>query len=117
MEEIVQSIERVDALVGEISSATQEQSSGIEEVNHALSQMEKITQQNGALAEQSAAAVESLEEQSRMLVRTVSVFKLNGAGAGPLALDGPEGSPALEGPDRQALSKPRKIGVRHRLTN
>ena len=85
MEEIVQSIGRVDALVGQISSATQEQSNGIEQVNEALVQMEKITQQNSALAEQSAAAVESLEDQSRMLVKTVGVFKLNGAGVPPLA--------------------------------
>jgi methyl-accepting chemotaxis protein len=77
MEEIVQSIARLDGLVGEISSASRAQSEGIEQVSEALVQMEKLTQQNGALAEQSAAAVESLEDQSRLLVQAVSVFKVN----------------------------------------
>jgi len=78
MEEIVQSIARLDGLVSEILSAARAQSEGIEQVSEALVEMERLTQQNGALAEQSAAAVESLEDQSRLLVQAVSVFKVNG---------------------------------------
>jgi hypothetical protein len=106
MEEIVQSIARLDGLVSEISSASRVQSEGIEQVSEALVQMEKLTQQNGALAEQSAAAVESLEDQSRMLVQVVSVFKVNGVAT----VNGAAASHAdpQVGP-RQAVARPRRL--------
>jgi hypothetical protein len=64
------------ALVTEISNASREQSSGIEQVTQAVSQMDEVTQQNAALVEEAAAAAESMEEQAGGLSRTVGVFKL-----------------------------------------
>jgi methyl-accepting chemotaxis protein len=110
MEEIVQSIARLDGLVGEISSAARAQSEGIEQVSEALVQMERLTQQNGALAEQSAAAVESLEDQSRMLVQAVSVFKLNGAAASP-GEPRPEPQRVVARPGRLLQPMARPIGA------
>ncbi|WP_328484873.1 methyl-accepting chemotaxis protein [Methylobacillus arboreus] len=77
MSEIVNSVQRVADIMGEITSASQEQSSGIEQVNIAVGQMDEMTQQNAALVEQAAAAAESLEEQAQKLSSTVSVFKIN----------------------------------------
>ena len=76
MEEIVQSIKRVTDIMAEISAASQEQSSGIEQVNQAITKMDETTQQNSALVEQAAAASESMLEQSGNLLQSVSVFQL-----------------------------------------
>jgi methyl-accepting chemotaxis protein len=77
MEEIVKSIRGVNDMMAEITAASSEQSSGIEQVNQAIAQMDDVTQQNAALVEQAAAAAESLEEQSHSLVITVSGFKVD----------------------------------------
>ncbi len=61
MNVIVEQVQRVNALIGVISNATQEQSSGIGQVNVAVSQLDQMTQQNAALVEQSAGAAESLK--------------------------------------------------------
>jgi len=76
MQDIVGAIQRVTAIMGEISTASAEQSSGVAQVGQAVSQMDQATQQNAALVEQSAAAAESLKGQARDLVDRVSVFKL-----------------------------------------
>ncbi len=76
MDEIVAAIQRVSAIVGEISLATVEQSSGIGQVSQAVTQMDRTTQQNAALVEESAAAAESLKQQAQQLVQAVSVFRL-----------------------------------------
>ncbi len=75
-QEIVTSIKRVTDIMAEISAASLEQSSGIEQVNTAITQMDDVTQQNAALVEQAAAAAESLEEQALQLVQVVTRFKL-----------------------------------------
>ncbi|WP_458232889.1 methyl-accepting chemotaxis protein [Roseateles sp. P5_E8] len=80
MGEIVGSIKRVSDIVGEISSATTEQSSGIHQVGEAVGQMDRVTQQNAALVEESAAAAESLQTQAQRLVQAVAVFKLASRG-------------------------------------
>ncbi|MGL4406916.1 MAG: methyl-accepting chemotaxis protein, partial [Zoogloea sp.] len=80
-EEVVTNFQKLSVLVTGISEASQEQSSGIEQVTQAVSQMDEVTQQNAALVEEAAAAAESLEDQSRNLVQAVSVFRLQ-AGAG-----------------------------------
>jgi methyl-accepting chemotaxis protein len=77
MTEVVASIERVNDIMGEISTATAEQSAGIAQVGEAVNQMDRATQQNAALVEESAAASEGLKRQAEALVRSVSVF--NGA--------------------------------------
>ncbi|MCK9395531.1 MAG: methyl-accepting chemotaxis protein [Methylobacter sp.] len=77
MEEIVASIHGVTDMMAEITAASAEQGSGIEQVNQAIAQMDDVTQQNAALVEQAAAAAESLEEQAQNLVVTVSSFKVD----------------------------------------
>ncbi len=76
MGEVVSSILRVTDIMGEISSASVEQSSGIEHVNHAIGQMDAVTQQNAALVEEAAAAAASLQEQAGALAQVVAIFKL-----------------------------------------
>jgi methyl-accepting chemotaxis protein len=76
MAEIVQSVKCVADIMSEIASASAEQSSGIEQVNQAVTQMDEVTQQNAALVEEAAAAAESLEEQAGALSDTVSQFRL-----------------------------------------
>jgi methyl-accepting chemotaxis protein len=83
MHEIVLAIKRVTDLMAEIAAASEEQSSGIEQINSAVSQMDQTTQQNAALVEEASAAAESLREQSEMLSRAVSVFVLAGAETAP----------------------------------
>ena len=76
MTDIVDSVQRVTTIMGEISSASVEQSAGIEETNRAITLMDEMTQQNAALVEQAAAAAESLEEQALVLANAVGKFKL-----------------------------------------
>jgi len=83
MEQVVNSVRRVTGIVGEISSASAEQSSGIGQVNQAITSMDEATQQNAALVEQAAAAAQSLRDQAQHLEKTVSVFKLNSEDRSP----------------------------------
>ncbi len=76
MQEIVVQARRVSELVGEISSASAQQASGISQVGGAVLQLDQVTQQNAALVEESAAAAESLNAQAMRLTEVVSVFRL-----------------------------------------
>ena len=76
MAEIVAQAQRASAIMGEIAAASKEQSSGIEQVNQAITSIDQITQQNAALVEEATAAARSLEEQSGALVEAVAVFKM-----------------------------------------
>ncbi|WP_175947344.1 methyl-accepting chemotaxis protein [Burkholderia pyrrocinia] len=78
MDEIVQAVRRVTDIMGEISAASEEQSTGIEQVNRAVGQMDSVTQQNAALVEQAAAAAASLEEQTRQMKTIVSAWRVAG---------------------------------------
>jgi methyl-accepting chemotaxis protein len=78
MQEIVTSIRRVTDIMGEISAASSEQSSGVAQIGEAVTQMDQATQQNAALVEEMAAAASSLRTQAQELVQTVAVFKVNG---------------------------------------
>ncbi|VVE27125.1 chemotaxis protein [Pandoraea aquatica] len=78
MTEIVQAVQRVTDIMGEISAASSEQSGGIEQVNTAVMQMDQVTQQNAALVEEATAAAGSLEDQARNLREAVAVFRLPG---------------------------------------
>jgi methyl-accepting chemotaxis protein len=75
MQEIVTSVQRVTDIMGEISSASVEQTSGIEQVNVAVTQMDQVTQQNAALVEEAAAAAEAMREQAQNLADAVAVFR------------------------------------------
>ncbi|WP_322005527.1 methyl-accepting chemotaxis protein [Paraburkholderia tropica] len=79
MSEIVQSVRRVADLMGEITAASGEQRTGIEQVSQAVSQMDEVTQQNAALVEEASAAAQSLSTQAGALRELVSVFKVSGA--------------------------------------
>ncbi|WP_445619490.1 methyl-accepting chemotaxis protein [Kushneria sp. Sum13] len=76
MATITQSSRRVNDLMSEIAAASKEQTSGIEQVNQAVSQMDQVTQQNAALVEEAAAAASSLEEQSGRLYQSVVRFNI-----------------------------------------
>lgn len=76
MNEIVTSIKHVTEIMSEITAASQEQSSGIEQINQAVIQMDDVTQQNAALVEEAAASAESLEHQSKDLEGAISIFRL-----------------------------------------
>ena len=76
MQEVVQSIERVRDLMGEISAASQEQSEGVSQIGEAVTNMDQVTQQNAALVEEMAAAAASLNSQAHDLVSAVAVFQL-----------------------------------------
>ncbi len=79
MTEIVSSVQRVSAMIGDITHASSEQAAGLGEVNNAVSELDRMTQQNAALVEQSAAAAESLKEQAARLAELVSAFRLKPA--------------------------------------
>ncbi|PHV51016.1 methyl-accepting chemotaxis protein [Janthinobacterium sp. BJB301] len=77
MREIVASVHRVTDIMGEISMASGEQLSGIEQVNAAIVQMEQVTQQNAALVEQASTAAASMQQRATLLSGTVGIFKLS----------------------------------------
>jgi len=76
MDDVVASVRRVTDIMGEITSASSEQSIGIDQVNTAIGQMDSVTQQNAALVEQAAAAAASMQEQAARLADVASSFKL-----------------------------------------
>lgn len=78
MIEIVDSIRRVTDIMGDITSASHEQISGIQQINEAIGQMDQVTQQNAALVEEAAAAASSLNDQAVSLSAAVRIFKLDG---------------------------------------
>jgi methyl-accepting chemotaxis protein len=81
MQEIVGAIQRLSHTVGEITQASAEQSNGVRQVGETVNQMDRVTQQNAALVEESAAAAESLRQQAAQLVQAVSVFRFGSDGS------------------------------------
>ncbi|MFS7246114.1 methyl-accepting chemotaxis protein [Rahnella inusitata] len=76
MDDIVRAVTRVTDIMGEIASASDEQSRGIEQVSIAVTQMDQVTQQNATLVQQAASSTHALEVESENLTRAVSVFRL-----------------------------------------
>jgi len=76
MSEVVGSIRRATSLMGEISTASHEQATGVAQVGEAVTQLDQVTQQNASLVEEMAAAAQSLSMQARSLVQVVAVFKV-----------------------------------------
>ncbi|MBW3500862.1 methyl-accepting chemotaxis protein [Janthinobacterium sp. NKUCC08_JDC] len=95
MTEVVDTVRGVTDIVSEISAASVEQSTGIEEINRAITQMDEVTQQNAALVEEAAAASQSLQEQAARLAGVVGAFKLaqGQAGGAPRAPAAPRPAP------------------------
>jgi methyl-accepting chemotaxis protein len=104
MEEIVTSVKRVTDIMAEIAAASQEQTSGIEQVNQTITQMDQVTQQNAALVEEAAAAAESMREQAQSLTEAVAIFKLAGGTAAP--------SPSFQSSSPGAKSPSASAGTR-----
>ena len=94
MREIVASVQRVTDIMSEIAAASQEQASGIEQVNQTITQMDETTQQNAALVEEASAAARAMEEQAMALRATVSVFRLEGDAVSALRPAAYAGTPA-----------------------
>jgi len=97
MDDIVCSVKGVTELIAEIAAASQEQSSGIEQVNMAVTQMEQVVQQNASLVEEATAATESMKEQACALLGSVARFKLGDeqAHSAPPAPSRPEAAASL----------------------
>jgi methyl-accepting chemotaxis protein len=79
MAHIADSVQQVGTIVSQISSVSAEQATGLTEVNHAIVQMDEMTQQNSTLVEEAAAAARSLQQQALTLSRAVSAFRLDEA--------------------------------------
>jgi methyl-accepting chemotaxis protein len=77
MSEVVRSVKRVTDIMGEIASASSEQTTGIEQVNVAVNQMDEVTQQNAALVEQATAAARAMADQAQALRDSVAIFRVN----------------------------------------
>ena len=77
MAEIVDSVQRVTDIISEISAASSAQTSGIDQINTAVTEMDQVTQQNAALVEEAAAAAEAMQDQAAKLAQLVSVFQLS----------------------------------------
>ncbi|WP_317178164.1 methyl-accepting chemotaxis protein [Pectobacterium sp. HCp5_1] len=97
MTDIVTQAQHVAELISEIGVTTQEQESGISQINQAIAQMDSITQQNAALVEESASAAESLNDQSAKLVQLMSVFTIQSS---------PEASSSRRQPHTSVVKKP-----------
>ena len=100
---IVESINRMTDIVAEIAAASREQSTGIEQVNQAISQMDSVTQQNAALVEEAAAASRSMEQSARVLREQVAFFRVADGGARQYA-SAPVASRLMEKPKRHESS-------------
>jgi methyl-accepting chemotaxis protein len=77
MEKVVDSVRRVTDIMAEISSASREQTSGIEQINGAIGEMDAMTQQNTALVEEASAAAQEMHDQAAALAAVVGLFKVN----------------------------------------
>ncbi|EOI3467641.1 methyl-accepting chemotaxis protein II [Cronobacter turicensis] len=109
MQEIVGAVTRVTDIMGEIASASDEQSRGIDQVALAVSEMDRVTQQNASLVQQSAAAASALEDQASRLSQAVAAFRLASARANAPSSE-PAAAPASASPALAAASKPAVAG-------
>ncbi|WP_299343698.1 Cache 3/Cache 2 fusion domain-containing protein [uncultured Pseudoxanthomonas sp.] len=98
MADIVASVQRVTDIMSEIAAASQEQSSGIEQVNQTIVQMDEATQQNAALVEEASAAARAMEEQAHALTESVAVFTLKAATGLPVRRTASIAAPAASRP-------------------
>jgi len=107
LEQIVASVKKVSDIIAEIAAASREQSSGIEQVNKAIMQMDEMTQQNAALVEQATAASQAMAEGAGELNRMMERFALPGAGAAAAAASAPAAPPAAAPqPERRGPNRP-----------
>ncbi len=113
MHEVVSSVKRVTDIIGEIASASAEQTAGIEQVNQAITAMDQATQENASLVEQSAAAAASMRDQAGSLARVVGAFALGPEHARPGAqIHLIASNPKRIATTRQDRTRPRIVAVR-----
>lgn len=105
MEEIVESVKRVTDIMAEIAAASVQQSTGIDQVNQAVTHMDEGTQQNAALVEEAAAAAESLEEQAQTLMESISVFTLSTSASTRIASSRSVAAPKVIAPPKSVRGK------------
>jgi methyl-accepting chemotaxis protein len=106
MNEIVGSVQRVTDIIGEISAAAAEQSDGIEQFNGSVTQLDRMTQQNAALVQESAAAAESLKGQAVNLAQVIGTFRLGSTPAAPSVAAPPAPARAATPTPATALTAP-----------
>jgi methyl-accepting chemotaxis protein len=120
MDEIMGAVKRVTEIVTAITTASQEQSMGIDQVNQAMAQIDRVTQQNAALVEEAAASAESLQEQAERLVSAVVAFKLDEGAADAAPAPAPAAAQPPAAPEQPAEKpaekpaagrKPRRAGA------
>lgn len=111
LDEIVNSVKKVSDIIAEIAAASQEQSSGIEQVNKAVMSMDEVTQQNAALVEEAAAASESMDEQAKGMMQMMEYFNVGAEGRSSSAPAQRPAQPAAR-PQTQARSAPRPAAPR-----
>ncbi|ELY4600533.1 methyl-accepting chemotaxis protein II [Cronobacter malonaticus] len=109
MQEIVGAVTRVTDIMGEIASASDEQSRGIDQVALAVSEMDRVTQQNASLVQQSAAAASALEDQASRLSQAVAAFRLASTRANAPRRE-PAAAPVSASPALAVASKPAVAG-------
>jgi methyl-accepting chemotaxis protein len=110
LEQIVLSVKKVSDIVAEIAAASREQSSGIEQVNKAVMQMDEMTQQNAALVEQATAASQSMADQARDLTKMMERYQVGESGSGggaPRSVSAPAARPERRAANRPFTGKPR----------
>ena len=113
MGEIVSSVQRVTDIMSEIAAASQEQASGIEQVNQTITQMDETTQQNAALVEEASAAARAMEEQAAGLAQTISIFRVEQAQVAVQAVLAAHKAPAAAAsPARRAASPSRPTPIK-----
>ncbi len=111
LQDIVESVQKVTQMISDISEASIEQSSGIEQVNKAVAQMDEMTQQNAALVEQASAASESMAEQANSMRQLLSFFSINMQAALPDMSTSPSNAvKRLNGAKTQANKSPAPSG-------
>jgi methyl-accepting chemotaxis protein len=111
LNEIVESIKKVTAVVSEIANASMEQSTGIEQINKALTQMDEVTQQNSALVEENAATAKTLEHQAKSMDQRVAGFRLRGGSASAGYAMAGAGEPHVAAPSVKPAAAKRPVTV------
>ena len=107
MNDIVRSVQSVTDMIGEITAASSEQSSGISQVNQAVTHLDQMTQQNAALVEESTAAAASMRDQAQKLAEVVAMFNVGAVAAPPpAAARAPVPRPMTKAP----ATAPRAVG-------
>ncbi|MCP1120769.1 methyl-accepting chemotaxis protein [Robbsia andropogonis] len=107
MSEVVRSVQRVSDIIGEVASASTEQSTGIEQVNVAVNQMDEVTQQNAALVEQASAAAQAMSDQAQSLRDAVAIFRIESRTA--MQQQAVRGSPKISKATNAIVKRPMQV--------